>query len=306
MPNREVKLGQMLSKLIEDHGYSGNRKKIVSAVGVSPAALSQYVRDQTQPRFNKLLALADFFDVSLDYLVYGTAARSGGEPDDEAALKFVDLALSEVQSRTSRHSALVARMGRVLADRIDDVAAELSGAPTAAREGLVQDDEMLRLESYCLQADIISLDLGFDVIQGNSDVAAGRFLNVVARNLQAGSKYRFLVPGEDNVPASLISAFRALLVRQVGGDQVHQNCAFRRTSTPMMTGIVLYQLDVAVLEAKEPALHAQFSSDMDKGNWLGCVIRPNADSNSDMLLDDRHLRHARASFEALWSAGQAL
>ena len=78
MPNREVKLGQMLSKLIEDHGYSGNRKKIVSAVGVSPAALSQYVRDQTQPRFSKLLEPADFFDVSLDYLVYGIPARSGG------------------------------------------------------------------------------------------------------------------------------------------------------------------------------------------------------------------------------------
>ena len=59
-------------------------------------------------------------------------------------------------------------MGRVLADRIDDVAAELSGAPTAAGEGLVQDDEMLRLESYCLQADIISLDLEFDVIRGTA------------------------------------------------------------------------------------------------------------------------------------------
>jgi transcriptional regulator with XRE-family HTH domain len=304
--HREVKLGQMLEKLIEDRGYSRNRRKILRALEVSPAALSQYVRDQTRPSFGKLLALADFFDVSLDYLVYGLPARGGGAVDDESALRFVDLALSEVQARTSRHSAIVARIGRVLADRISEVAAELTTTPTAAREGLVQDDEMLRLEGYCLSADILSLDLGFDVIQVKDGVAAGRFLNVVARNLQAGSKYRFLIPGEEYVSEGLVSAFRSLLAQRVGGDQVHENCVFRRTSTPVMLGIVLYRLDVAALETKEPALHAQFSSDLDEHHWLGCVIRPNADSNSDLLLDSKHLRHAKTTFEALWASGRPL
>jgi transcriptional regulator with XRE-family HTH domain len=304
--NREVKLGQMLERLIEDRGYGRNRKKISRALDVSAAALSQYVRDQTRPSFSKLLALADFFEVSLDYLVYGLPARGGGEADYEPALRFVDLALSDVQARTSRHSAIVARIGRVLADRINDVAAELTVAPTAAREGLVQDDEMLRLEGYCLRADVLSLDLAFDVVQDKGGVAAGRFLNVVASNLQAGSQYRFLIPGEEQVPERTVSAFRSLLAHQVGGDQVHQNCAFRRTSTPLMIGIVLYQLDVAALQAKEPALHAQFSSDMGEDHWFGCVIRPNEDSNSDMLLDSRHLRNARSTFEALWASGQAL
>lgn len=306
MQNREVKLGQMLERLIEDRGYGRNRKKISRALDVSAAALSQYVRDQTRPSFSKLLALADFFEVSLDYLVYGQPARGGGEADHEPALRFVDLALSDVQARTSRHSAIVARIGRVLADRINDVAAELTVAPTAAREGLVQDDEMLRLEGYCLHADILSLDLAFDVVQVKGGVAAGRFLNVVASNLLAGSRYRFLIPGEEQVPETTVSAFRSLLAHQVGGDQVHQNCAFRRTSTPLVIGVVLYQLDVAALQAREPALHAQFSSDMGEDHWFGCVIRPNADSNSDMLLDSRHLRHARSTFEALWASGQAL
>ena len=304
--NREVKLGQMLDRLIQDRGYERNRKKISRALDVSAAALSQYVGDQTRPSFYKLLALADFFEVSLDYLVYGLPARGGGEVDHEPALRFVDLALSDVQARTSRHSAIVGRIGRVLADRIDDVAAELTVAPTAAREGLVQDDEMLRLEGYCLRADILSLDLAFDVIQVKGGVAAGRFLQVVVSNLRAGSQYRFLIPGEEQVPASTVSAFRSLLAQRVGGDQVHENCAFRRTSTPVMTGIVLYQLDVAALLAREPALHAQFSSDMGENHWFGCVIRPNADTNSDMLLDSRHLRHARNAFEALWASSQAL
>jgi transcriptional regulator with XRE-family HTH domain len=304
--NREVKLGQMLDRLIEDRGYSRNRSRILRALNVSPAALSQYVRDQTRPSFGKLLALADFFEVSLDYLVYGVPETTGGTVDYEPTLKFVDHALSEVQVRTSRHSAMVARIGRVLADRIDEVAAELSAAPTAAREGLVQDDEMIRLEAYCHRADILSLDLGFDVIKVTGGIAAGRFLNVVARNLQGGSQYRFLIPGPDQVPDETVEAFRSLLGRQVGGDQVQQNCAFRRTAVPVMMGVVLYQLNVSGLLADEPALYAQFLTDMDEDRWFGCAIRPNNDSSSDMLMDSMHLRRARGIFETLWASGRSL
>src|ERR1700684_4416112 len=153
----------MLDSLIERRGYSRNRKKILRSLDISAAALSQYVREQTRPSFSKLLALADFFDVTLDYLVYGQPTRS--ETHYEPVVQYVDHVLADVQARGSRHSAMVARIGRVLADRIDGVASELASAPAAAREGLVQDDEMLRLEAHCLQADVLSLDLEFDVIK---------------------------------------------------------------------------------------------------------------------------------------------
>ena len=122
--SREVKLGEMLESLIERGGYNRNRKKILSALDISAAALSQYVREQTRPSFGKLLAIADFFDVSLDYLVYGTPTSS--LIDYGPLYRYVDHALADVQARGSRHSAVVARIGRVLADRIDEVAAELA------------------------------------------------------------------------------------------------------------------------------------------------------------------------------------
>lgn len=304
MQDREVKFGQMLDTLIERRGYSRNRKKILRALDISAAALSQYVREQTRPSFSKLLALADFFDVSLDYLVYGQPARS--ETQYEPVVRYLDHALADVQARGSRHSAIVARIGRVLADRIDLVAAELAVTPTAAREGLVQDDEMLRLESHCLRADILSLDLEFDIIQVEGGIAAGRFLHVVANNLQLGARYRFLIPSDDQLTESTVNAFRSLLAAQAGGDQVHENCAFRSTTTPLITGIALYQLNVDILEMAEPVLHTQFSPHMDESDWLGCVIRPNGDSNSDMLMDATHISRARASFEALWTSGRPL
>ena len=67
--DREIKFGQMLETLIERAGYSRNRKKILTNLDISGAALSQYIHEQTWPSFGKLLAIADFFGVSLDYLL---------------------------------------------------------------------------------------------------------------------------------------------------------------------------------------------------------------------------------------------
>ncbi|HLK01629.1 MAG TPA: helix-turn-helix transcriptional regulator [Streptosporangiaceae bacterium] len=289
----------MLESLIERGGYSRNRKKILRALEISAAALSQYVREQTRPSFGKLLAIAEFFDVSLDYLVYGSP--TGSLIDYGPLYRYVDHALADVQARGSRHSAVAARIGRVLADRINDVAAELAAAPTATREGLLQDDEMLRLERYCRTADILSLDLEFDVIHLEEGIAAGRFLPVVAANLERGAEYRFLIPGPDRAMETTVEACRHLLADQVGGDRVRQSCAFRRTAAPLLSGVVLLKLDPVGLRAEEPALYWQISDYLSDDGWLGCVIRPNNDSNSDMLMDPTHARRARTSFEALWS-----
>ena len=82
MIKKEVKLETMLDSLIERGGYSRNRQPILDSINVTAAALSQYVRGPTRPSFDKLVALADFFGVSLDYLVYGeptsTATPSPG------------------------------------------------------------------------------------------------------------------------------------------------------------------------------------------------------------------------------------
>lgn len=301
---REVKFGQMLESLIERGGYSRNRKRILHALDISAAALSQYVREQSRPSFSKLLKIADFFDVSLDYLVYGTPTSS---PIDYGPLyRYVDHALADVQARGSRHSAVVARIGRVLANRIDEVAAELAAAPTATRGGLLQDDEVLRLERYCRRADILSLNLEFDVIHVEDGIAAGRFLPVVAANLERGSVYRYLVPGPDRSLETTVEACRRLLADQVGGDKVRESCAFRRTATPLLVGMLLLKLDPVALKAEEPALFWQISEHLSEDAWLGCIIRPNNDSNGDMLMDIPHARRARSSFEALWATAASI
>jgi len=212
----------------------------------------------------------------------------------------VDQSLARVMIDTRKHTAMVGRIGRVLSDRIDEVARELANSPTAGREGLVQDDEVARIERCCHSARILALNLDYDLfITADGEGAAGEFLEVVAVNLAKGCDYRFLVPpGSEEV----VEQFRVLLAARVGRDAVRRNCAFRRTGQPVTAGTVLYQLDMAAMRADEPALLEQMEEYISSQGEFGYLISPNNDSNSDMVMNKAHRDRASSAFDALWTA----
>ena len=45
------------------------QKQVYEGVGMSPLGYQRYEYGTREPAYQKLLALADFFDVSIDYLV---------------------------------------------------------------------------------------------------------------------------------------------------------------------------------------------------------------------------------------------
>jgi transcriptional regulator with XRE-family HTH domain len=304
---RTVKLGQMLTSLIERRGYSRNRQEILAAVGVSAAALSQYARDETRPSFLRLVALADFFGVSLDYLVFGEAARR--TVDHGPLARHVDRALAEVQTRANRHSALVTRIGRVLADRINDVAREVTDSTVGGREGLLQADEMSRLERYSQRVHLLTTDLTADLATepagSRAEPVGVPVCDVVVTGLLRGCEYRFLVAGAEG-HAAAVAAFRSRLVAQAGSERARQCCAFREVRTPVMFGVAFRQLDIAALARHEPALHAQVLDYVDQGQWLGCLMRTSLDFPGDLVLGRRRAAAARETFEVLWQAGEPL
>jgi transcriptional regulator with XRE-family HTH domain len=296
--HRQVQLEERLTSLIERGGYSRNRKPILDAVEITAAALSQYTNGKTRPSFQKLVGLADFFGVSLDYLVYGEPVSA---PVDNGPLaRYVEHALSDVQTRVTRHSDVVTRIGRVLADRIDDVAKELMESRTAGREGLIEQDEVVRVERYCLRADIVTTDLSPNIIDtADGNRFAGQFFQVVTTNISKGCRYRFLVA---DVPADAVTNFRQMVGEAVGGDRLNEYCTFRRSIVPVMGGAGLYRLDTTTLEMEEPGLFTQFSKHLSGGDCLGYVNRPNSDSNADMLMSPEYTERACGAFEALWTA----
>lgn len=301
---REVKLDTMITRLIERGGFSRNRQPILDTIGVTAAALSQYTRGRTRPSFDKLVALADFFGVSLDYLVYGEPTA---DPVDPAPIaRYVEQALMDVRARTSRHDALVARMGRLLGDRIDEVAAEIMGSRSAGIEGLIEHEETMRVEHYCRQANIVTTDLEPDIITiSDGEAVPGQFFPVVATNLTRGCTYRFLMVGELTTQSATVTIFRKMIADKVGGDRLHEQCFFRRTTSPTVGAAVLYHLDTPKFAMSEPGLFTQFSKYLLDGAWLGYLNRPNDDATADMLMAPDHVRRAQSAFDALWNTAIA-
>lgn len=58
---------ERLKLLRDSHGFS--QKQVAEAVGVSRTGYIYVETGRKKPSFDTLIALADFFDVSLDYLV---------------------------------------------------------------------------------------------------------------------------------------------------------------------------------------------------------------------------------------------
>lgn len=303
MIKREVKLESMLSSLIEQGGYSRNRRPILDSINVTAAALSQYTRGRTRPSFDKLVALADFFGVSLDYLVYGQPNITPTDPGPTA--RYVEQALMDVRARTNRHTELIARMSRLLMDRIDDVAAEVVDSRSAGFEGLIETSEILRVERHCQQANIVADTLEADIILTDEDDAApGQFFPVVVDNLRRGCVYRFLLAGDLTTRSPIVNRLREMINDTVGGDILHKCCLFRTTAWPVAGAAVLYKLDIQRFETTEPGLFLQFGKYIHDHTWLGYLNRPTDDSTADMLMGPSHVARTHKAFDILWKVAK--
>ena len=66
-----------LRGILESHpkdGHSTTYKALGEAVGVRQQTISQYASGQTQPTADVVLRIAQFFDVSVDYLLTGVSS----------------------------------------------------------------------------------------------------------------------------------------------------------------------------------------------------------------------------------------
>ena len=67
--------------------------ELASILGLKPTAISNYESERNEPSFDKLLALAKYFDVTCDYLlgVSDSYLPVGGEVLDKDIVEFFDL-----------------------------------------------------------------------------------------------------------------------------------------------------------------------------------------------------------------------
>lgn len=81
-----MKYGERIAELRERHGIT--QKELSERIGISRASLSHYETNRREPDFETLSALADLFQVSVDYIIGRTANPKSIL--SEALSRFVD------------------------------------------------------------------------------------------------------------------------------------------------------------------------------------------------------------------------
>lgn len=65
-----MKFGDILQELLEQHNLP--QKHLASILGITPAALGNYIHNTREPDFQTLLQIAEYFHVTTDYLLNHT------------------------------------------------------------------------------------------------------------------------------------------------------------------------------------------------------------------------------------------
>lgn len=60
-------LGKNIKELLEK--YDMTQKKLAEELDLTPATLGNYIRNIREPDYNTLIRIADYFDVSIDFLL---------------------------------------------------------------------------------------------------------------------------------------------------------------------------------------------------------------------------------------------
>lgn len=301
MSPAEVRFQETLRGLIDSRGFSRKRRDVADGIHVSPSALSQYLSGRATPSFGSLVALADFFDVSLDYLVFGQSRTDQSAIDYGPLARYIDTALADIQSRSASNAALMTRIGALLARRIEEVASEAQAE--VALGGLLTDDETLMVEAHSTTVSLVSMNLQYDVIQPDgAEPAAGRFLNVVAENLARHCQYRFLLPARAQLDwRSIVRSYRELL-RDLGiRDESMNCCEFRTFDAPVVAGFGVYTVDLVSLGARDGYLAERIRPYLQDG-LLGYTLAPSEDLRADAIMNADHVIRARNAFDEMWSS----
>lgn len=304
----EVKLASTLADLIEQRGFRRNRRPILEAAHISSGALTQYITGKNNPSLPVLVDLADFFKVSLDYLVLGRERADTETVDYGPLARYVDMSLARVQEQAARQTGLVTRIARALSEQITSIASSLANDGTPF-SGVLYDNETLIIESYSVETKLLSMNLAYDIVVDpvTGHDAPGRFLPVVATNLDKGRSYQFLLPHALNQDwVDVAQRFRALLSGLLRTDNALANCHIKVTDAPVFVGVGLCRLDAVLLADEEPILSEQLHDFVTDQAWYGYSIAPSEQLLADSIFDRGHCANAIAAFDILWKKAKSI
>lgn len=102
-----MSFGDILRELLNDRGIT--QKQLAISLNIAASTLGNYIQDSREPDFETLKRLADYFDVSVDYLLGHRSKKANTQAEDELLRIFRSLT-SEQQEMYIEQGKLYIRM----------------------------------------------------------------------------------------------------------------------------------------------------------------------------------------------------
>lgn len=300
---REIKFQEILKNLLERSKATVTHKKLASAIGVSPTTVSHYVTGRIKPSFEALIGISVFFNVPLDYLVFGERTRKVASGDPQSLRSDVLRALAESNNYVGRQRDLVLRVSRALFGEIERVARDMLDNPeNFGPAGFITDEEAMALETCAEHTRIMIRGAPADIkIDESGTGAPGDYFNTMVDNLSAGRTYEFIFYGRRSTYVPLVLTYRELLSRaDVDPGLVHEGLEFRVLEAELPTGIMIHELDTAQLQRREPVLWERFRDDGIVGETLAYSAVRHQDALGGVVLYNAYLESALRMFRQDW------
>lgn len=88
-----MKFGDILRKLIEDRGIT--QKKLAACLNIAPSTLGNYIQNSREPDYETLKRIAEYFNVTVDYLIGYPDPNAHNRKEEE--LLYIFRSLSDEQ-----------------------------------------------------------------------------------------------------------------------------------------------------------------------------------------------------------------
>lgn len=306
---REIKFQETLRELLERSKATVTQKKLASALDVSGTTISHYITGRIKPSFETLVGIAAFFNVTLDYLVFGESARRPVAEGTHTIRAEVQRALMESNSYNSRQSDLMVRVNRRLFDEIERVATRLlEDHENLGPSGFFTDAESMAIETCAVHTKIMIRAAPADLEVGkNGELSKGDYFDTLVDSILAGHSYQFLFYGKRAEYTPYVQAYHDLLAQaDVPRDVVHERLAFRVVDAELPSGFGIHELDIAKLERLEPILWERFRDNGIVKNTFAYASIRHQDALGGIVLYGTYFDSALRMFIRDWELGSPM
>ena len=306
---RKVKFQETLCELLERSKASVTHKKLGAAIGVSGTTVSHYANGRIKPSFEALVGIAVFFNVPLDYLVFGERPPKRGVDDTESVRAEVQRALAESLSDQGRRRDLIVRINRRLHDEVERVAEELaSDRENFGPAGFLTDAEAMAIESCSSHTKVMIKTVPADVvISEDGTPSQGEYFETMRENISLGRMYQFIFYGKRAEFSKYTKIYRDLLQSaDVELGLVHENLQFRVIDAELPISVMIHELDTALLERREPVLWERLRDEGITDGTLAYSAVRHLDARGGVVLVGGYFESSLRMFKRDWERAAPL